>query len=72
MEKKVIRVGSVGVGAIWGGVHEPGIALLADYSAHVLFRNVKMIDDGTVFLGLIECNGNLFRLFNKTLRDDFQ
>lgn len=26
MEKKVIRVGSVGVGAIWGGVHEPGIA----------------------------------------------
>lgn len=23
MEKKVIRVGSVGVGAIWGGVHEP-------------------------------------------------
>ena len=21
MEKKVIRVGSVGVGAIWGGVH---------------------------------------------------
>ena len=31
-----------------------------------------MIDDGTVFLGLIECNGNLFRLFNKALRDDFQ
>ena len=25
MEKKVIRIGSVGVGAIWTGVHEPGI-----------------------------------------------
>ncbi len=25
MEKKVIRVGSVGVGEIWSGVHEPGI-----------------------------------------------
>ena len=45
---------------------------LPDYSTHILFRNVKMIDDGTVFLGLIECNGNLFRLFNKALRDDFQ
>ena len=30
MEKKVIRVGSVGVGAIWGGVHEPGIAKSPD------------------------------------------
>ena len=25
MEKKVIRVGSVGLGAIWSGVHAPGI-----------------------------------------------
>lgn len=25
MEKKVIRIGSVGLGGIWTGVHEPGI-----------------------------------------------
>ncbi len=25
MEKKTIRVGSVGLGGIWGGVHQPGI-----------------------------------------------
>ena len=24
MEKKVIRIGSVGLGGIWTGVHEPG------------------------------------------------
>ena len=30
MEKKVIRVGSVGVGEIWNGVHAPGIAKSPD------------------------------------------
>ena len=25
MENQVIRIGSVGVGGIWSGVHEPGI-----------------------------------------------
>lgn len=25
MEKKIIRVGSVGLGGIWSGVHQPGI-----------------------------------------------
>ena len=32
MEKKVIRVGSVGVGEIWNGVHAPGIAKRANFS----------------------------------------
>ena len=30
MDKKVIRIGSIGLGGIWSGVHGPGIARSAD------------------------------------------
>ena len=50
MEKKVIRVGSVGVGAIWGGVHEPGIAKSPDLTLVAICD----IDEKKLVLRIIE------------------
>jgi len=47
-------------------------SLLADDSAHILLGNVEMIYYGTVVLGLVHGDRNLVRLFNETLRNDFQ